>query len=374
LPERSSNTTAPGERSDGDFQYWVALNQVPGMAAERFYRLIERFGSASSVWNAPESDINRCDLLTPAIRDSIKSLRRSEDGSQELDRAAESGASVVCLTSTGYPEPLTGVPFPPPVLYIKGQWDVRDSWAVAVVGTRSCTGYGRDTASELSRRLASRGFTIVSGLAKGIDSSAHQGALHAGGRTIAVFGTDINTIYPPENRKLAGDITENGAIVSEFPIGIKPEKYFFPRRNAIISGLSMGVIVVEAGKKSGALITAEKANEQSREIFAVPGDINTGGTRGPHWLIKHGAHLVESDRDVVDILGEPRGQEELELEESAGDEEHEKVLGILGEGPRNFDEICAALDRTASETSTILMMMELKGSVRQLPGKVFIRN
>jgi len=354
-------------------KYWIALNQAPGMTPTVFYRIVEFFGDPGKVWNASPSELINCGNLTPAVRESILKLRDIEDGREEIKRAESAGAEILTLTDDGYPHLLKETPEPPPVLYIKGKLPPDDGWTVAIVGTRNCTGYGSDAAFRLASELAGKGYTIVSGLAKGVDSAGHKGALQAGGRTVAVFGTGIDTVYPPAHAGLASEIERSGALLSQFPIGVDVGKWFFPMRNAVISGLSRGVIVVEAGEKSGAMITANLADEQSREVFAVPGDINRSNARGPHWLIKHGAHLVESAEDVIAVLGSPKGQSELRLEEVPENHIHAKVLDIISERPAQFDEICALAGMRTSEVTSLLMMMEMKGLIRRLPGGLYAR-
>lgn len=345
------------------------------MTPELFYGLIDNFGSATEAWGASKENIENIKGFGPAVREKFLDLRDREDGSQELERAAEIGCRIVTLPEPEYPESLRRTPAPAPALYIKGELKESDKWAIAIVGTRKCSGYGRDMAFNLARELAAQGFTIVSGLAKGIDASAHKGALAAGGRTIAVFGTPVNVVYPPAHHELALEVFSRGALISEFPLGMKPEAWFFPRRNRVVSGLSRGVVVVQAPEKSGAMITAGIAVEQDRKVFAVPGDVNVEASRGPHWLLKYGAHLVESAEDVVNILGSPRGQVELELDLVSEPVEptQARVLSGIKDTPILFDELCAAVKLPAREVSPALMMLEMMGHVRQLPGKMYVR-
>lgn len=343
------------------------------MTPDLFYRLVEKFGSAAGAWSAPEENFENIKGFGPAVKSAFLRLREKEDGSQELLRAVSFGCKVYTMLDPEYPEPLRQTLDPAPVLYVKGTLHESDKWSVAVVGTRSCSGYGRDVAYNLSRELAGLGFTIISGLAKGIDAEAHRGAIAGGGRTIAVFGTSINEVYPPVHHELAGDVQASGAVISEFALGQKSEAWNFPRRNRVVSGLSKGVIVVQAPEKSGAMITARLAVEQGREFFAVPGDVNVGASRGPHWLLKHGAHLVETAQDVVDILGAPRGQGELDLRSGPVEPTQICVLSGMMDVPVLFDELCAAVDLPAKDVSSALMVLELQGYVRELPGKMYLK-
>lgn len=372
MADRQSDKIANIERNS-----WIALNQARGMTAELFYHLVERFGSPRDLWSAPEKEIKKVfSDRSSFVFDSIIELRdKGEDGTQEIERAAQGGAKILTLLDDDYPAPLREIPKPPPppVLYYKGTLSEHDNeWSVAIVGTRKCTGYGSAVAFDLAKSLSRKGYTIISGMAAGIDTAAHNGALKAGGRTIAVFGTSIDKVFPAGNLNLAKNIKDSGLILSEFPMSARGEKMNFPRRNRIISGMSRGTIVVEAGKKSGALITAELANEQGREVFAVPGDVHTSVSRGPHWLIKHGAYLVETADDVIEILGGPQGQSEMEFEETLQDSGHKKIYEIVSEAPAGFDEIRAAIGAPASEVSAALMMLQMKGLIRELPGKIYV--
>lgn len=346
------------------------------MTPDLFYRLLDVFGSAKEAWSAPKEHIEKIKGFGPAALQQVFTLRNREDGSEELERAERIGCRIVTVPEGDYPDSLRKTPAPAPVLYIKGELKESDKWSVAIVGTRKCSGYGRDMAFNLARELAAQGFTIVSGLAKGIDASAHKGALAAGGRTIAVFGTPVDIVYPPAHHELALEVFSAGALISEFPLGMKAEAWFFPRRNRVVSGLSRGVVVVQAPEKSGAMITAGIAVEQDRKVFAVPGDVNVESSRGPHWLIKYGAHLVESAEDVLNILGSPRGQVELDLEMSCAPVEptQARVLSGIKDAPILFDELCAAVKLPARDVAPALMMLEMMGHIRQLPGKMYVKS
>lgn len=277
-----------------------------------------------------------------------------------------------------YPSRLKNIYDPPPVLYVRGQLRKEDEVAVAIVGSRKTSSYGRAMTERVSQELATRGVTIVSGMARGIDSVAHQGAISAGGRTIAVLGCGVDVVYPPENRNLFQDIIDHGAILSEFPMGSPPEGSHFPKRNRVISGLSVGVVVVEAGQRSGSLITANYALEQGRDVFAVPGNIGMASSRGTNQLIKQGAKLVESSQDIL-IEITPQWQKEDEITPPAKDpanhlpEEERGLYGLLTETPIHIDEIIRESQLEPGRVMSLLLELELKGFVSQWPGRCFSR-
>ena len=265
-----------------NLKFWFALNKVPGLGPVKLKKLLDQYSSAEAACAAINCPV-------PEINDELLKLEQLK-------------ARVLASDDPAYPLSLKNIHDPPPLLYIRGDLRPEDSQAIAIVGTRRATAYGLETAGKLAYELAQRGLTIVSGLALGIDAAAHEGALRAGGRTIAVLGSGIDKIAPLTNLALAGRIEQQGAIVSEFPLGLEPERWTFPQRNRIISGLSLGVIVVEGHYDSGAMITAKQALEQGREVFAVPGNIGLDQSAGPHWLIKQGAKLVETVDDVLEEL------------------------------------------------------------------------
>lgn len=365
-------TDQPVSALKSNRRFWVALNQVDLMAPDVLFRLVEKFGDPEQVWSASEAELAVCLPPKSKVLMNLLSLRTREDGSEELARAADLGFRVVTIVDPDYPELLKDIPFPPSVLYVKGEIKKEDERAVAIVGTRECNGYGRRVATDLAGELSAHGYTIVSGMAHGIDAAAHRGALEAGGRTIAVKAVGLDVNYPEAHKKLSEQIAAQGAVVSEFPIGMNArDKWQFPRRNRVISGLSRGTIVVQARERSGSLITANHAVEQGRPIFAVPGDVLVPLMRGCHWLIRHGAHLVESASDVLEIFGEAGGQTEIEFTEETVEGTQKDVLDVLRNGLLHFDEICARLGRNAREVSAALMMLEMKGLVREIPGKLF---
>ena len=281
---------------------WIALNMTPGVGPRAAAKLLERFGSAEGVFGALRSELERLRLRPEAV-ESIALRDRHEEAARELERVREiEGADVLVLDDGSYPQLLREIPDPPITLYVRGRWqECLEAPSVGVVGSRRCSTYGQNVALMLARELASRGVTIISGLARGIDAAAHRGALEAGGRTVAVLGTGIDEVYPRDHRKLAAEILERGgALVTQFPLGTPPVAENFPYRNRIISGLSLGVVVVEAAENSGSLITARLALEQGREVYAVPGNVTSRNSFGTNFLIKGaGAKLVQQWQDVV---------------------------------------------------------------------------
>ena len=289
---------------------------------------------------------------------------------RELALAHQHGVAIVAQHDPGYPGALQTIPDPPPALYIKGRLDAADQAAVAIVGSRNASAYGLSCAQRLASDLAIHGITVVSGLARGIDGAAHRGALAAGGRTIAVLGSGLARLYPPEHRQLAEEIVEQGALISEYPMETEPFGFNFPRRNRLISGLSLGVVVVEAASRSGALITVDCALEQGRDVFAVPGPMTSATSHGTHRLLKQGARLVTSVDDIIEELGlEPPVARPAALEES----EASVFACVTGAQPRYLDAIASETGLAVAEVSSALLQLELKQLVRQLPGKQFIR-
>jgi DNA processing protein len=364
-----------------DVSDWIALNMIPGVGGASFRRLVDFFGSPGTVLRATLRDLNRVRGLTPAVCQSIVDHRDSVPVQRELEIVERRGCKVITIQDESYPINLKAIYDPPQVLYIKGDLLPADSLAVSMVGTRSASPYGKMVAELLSGQLATRGITVVSGMAYGVDTAAHTGALSGGGRTIAVMGNGLDVIYPARNLKLLGEIVGSGAAVSEFPMGMKPLKNNFPRRNRVISGLSLGTLVVEAPKRSGALITAEYALNQGREVFAVPGRIDSETSGGTHELIKQGAKLVESVEDILDELPaytlEPLTKEDVEIEEERMElqlsEDEKAVWKVVGSSSIHIDNIARGATLPAYKVSAALVMLELKGLVQQSAGKMFTR-
>ncbi len=351
-------------------KYWLGFNVIKGVGPVRLRALRQFFGSLDTAWHASESDL----LAAGLDRRTLGNLRQARQV-VDLDRLAQDvealGASVVTLDDPDYPALLRELPDAPPVLYFKGTLRDVDQWAVAFVGTRRATVYGRDMTRTLVEGLIGAGITIVSGLALGIDAAAHKAALDAGGRTIAVMGCGIDVIYPPEHRGLAAAIIENGALVTEFPPGTPPEGKNFPVRNRTISGLSLGVVVVEAPPESGALLTADLAVDQGRDVFAVPGNITSKTSLGTNRLIQHGAKLVIGAEDILDELNLTRTTVETRLEVRAAapaNASEEALLHHLSDEPRHIDDLCQLVCLPITQVSSTLAIMELKGLVRRLEG------
>lgn len=354
----------------------------------RLRTLTAHFGSLDAVLSASVSQLQGVDGIGPRTADAIFRSRTSESVDREIERAQNCGLRIVCLEDSGYPQALRHIPDPPICLYIRGRIEPADCVAVAIVGTRRCSHYGREQAIRFGEMLGGAGFTVVSGLARGIDSCAHRGALQGGGRTIAVLGNGLASIYPPEHEALATQIAAAGAVVSEVPVDAQPTPESFPRRNRVIAGLSLGVIVIEAGKRSGALITARLASDYNREVFALPGRVDRPDlTAGVHRLIREGqAKLVTRLEDVLDELGPvgdvmgcvscpsaPEAQAEAiqpALPKLAADER--SILDAVADGAEDADTIVARTGLPPSRVMSTLTALELKGCVRQLPGHRFV--
>ncbi len=286
-----------------------------------------------------------------------------------------SDIQILKASENNYPGLLKKIYDPPKELYVRGDMNILNSRCIAIVGTRKATHYGKESAKRLAYELSKNGFTIVSGLAEGIDTEAHKGALDAGGKTIAVFGCGIDQIFPSENRKLAEKIEENGALISEYGPGAAAAKWTFPRRNRIISGLSVGTVMVEGHWESGAMITAKLALEEGREVFAVPGNIELDQSKGPHWLIKQGAKLVENVDDILEEFNMKRlsdGEKTRKADHSQLSIDEIKIVSQLSHEPKHIDDISAQSKLSVHEALGLLSVLEIKGAVKQLPGKYFI--
>lgn len=349
-----------------DKRYWIGFTLVKGIGAVRFRRLLEHFGDAESAWDANPSALAEAGLSLKLI-DRLVAVREKVDLSHVWEQTQSKGIQVLTWMDEAYPQRLKEIEQPPPVLYLRGELTPEDTWAVSIVGTRRVTPYGRQVTEEIASFLAANGITVISGLARGVDSLAHSAALKAGGRTLAVLGCGVDRIYPPENRALAEKILESGALLSDYAPGTPPEASNFPPRNRIISGLSMAVVVIEAGKTSGALITAQFAAEQGREVFAVPGNILAPQSKGTNELIQQGALPLLSASDIVQALNLTRvGQHKAARKALPADEVEAKLLDIMGEEPLHVDEIRNQTNLPVEKVSATLVMMELKGMVRQV--------
>jgi DNA processing protein len=332
--------------------------------------LLDYFGDASTAWGAMLSDLKSAGL-EPRVAEALLTARRTTDPDREMARVHEAGAHVLTWESENYPERLREVDDAPPVLYVLGEVAPQDSFAVAIVGTRRITPYGRAATAQLASELAQAGVTVVSGLARGVDTVAHSTSIESGGRTLAVLGSGVDIIYPPENKTLARRLVDEGAgaIISEYPLGTLPEPTNFPPRNRIISGLSLGVLVVEAGEKSGALITVSFALEQNRDVFAIPGPITSRMSDGPNRLLKRGASCVTCAQDILDELQIGMVSEHVEAVRSLPTDPTERMLlEYLQASSQHIDELTNLSGLPASTVSAVLTMMELKGMVRHLGG------
>jgi DNA processing protein len=349
-----------------DKRYWIGFTLVKGIGAVRFQRLLERFGDAETAWKAAPAELAGAGLSLKMI-ERLVALREKADLSRLWDQIQSKGIQVLTWLDEAYPQRLKEIEQPPPVIYMRGELLPEDTWAVAIVGTRRVTPYGRQVTEQIASFLAANGVTVVSGMARGVDAIAHNAALKAGGRTLAVLGSGVDRIYPPENRALAEQIFEHGAVLSDYAPGTPPESSNFPPRNRIISGLSMAVVVIEAGETSGALITAEFAAEQGREIFAVPGNILAPQSKGTNKLIQQGALPLLSASDIMQALNLTRvGQHKAARKALPADDVEAKLLTAIGEEPLHVDEIRNQTGLPVEKVSATLVMMELKGMVRQV--------
>lgn len=355
-----------------ELKYWVGFSLIPGIGRVRITQMENYFGSLENAWKAGSGDLRNSGLDSSTVR-TITSRRPGLCLEAEMEKLESYGVGAVTWHDEGYPARLKEIYDCPPILYIRGTLLPEDERCLAVVGTRRATVYGRQIAEEIAADLARSKITIVSGLARGIDSVAHQAALEVGGRSIAVFGCGLDTIYPAENANLARRIAEQGVLMSEYPLGTRPRADRFPRRNRIMSGLSLGVLVIEAGKTSGAMITANLALEQNREVFAVPGSILSPASTGTNRLIQEGAKLVSSYTDILEELNLTEVAHQIELKEAIPASETEALLlKQLGAEPVHIDEVCRSSGLPVSQVSSTLVMMELKGMVKQMGAMSFI--
>ena len=367
--------------SEEDVSDWIALSMIPGVGCVTFRRLVKFFGSPKLALNTSLKDLNTIRGLTPSVCRSIVNHRDGVRIQRELDMIEQHGCKVITIRDKSYPANLKAIYDPPQILYVKGELLPTDSFAISIVGTRTASSYGKMAAEQISNHLAARGVTIVSGMAYGIDTAAHKGALNAGGRTIAVMGNGLDIVYPRESTSLLEKIISSGAAISEFPMGTEPLRNNFPRRNRVVSGLSLGTLVVEAPKRSGSLITADYALEQGRDVFAVPGQIFSEMSSGTHELIKQGAKLVESVEDILDEISsyavQPLTEEDIKMEEEKMEiqlsGEEKTVWKVISSSPIHIDNISRQAALPSYKVSAALVMLELKGLVQQSAGKMFTR-
>jgi DNA processing protein len=356
---------------------WIGLSSVPGVGRATFRKLVKRFGSPERALAAPAGELLAIEGIARKAIEAIASFSWREHAEREYEKASNAGVAILTMDDAAYPDSLRDTLDPPLFLYVKGALKPEDSNAVAIVGTRKPTHYGKTVTHRLAGELAASGFTVVSGLARGIDTQAHRGALAARGRTIAVLGCGIDVAYPPENRVLMDVIVNAGAVVTENPFGTKPESGYFPARNRIISGLARGTVIIEASEDSGSLITAQYALEQGRKLFAVPGNIGSPVSRGTNSLIKEGAILIEGVGNVLAGLGAgpasavqrspARPLPLLTPDESL-------VLKCINSEPKHIDVLMSESRMAAGALGGVLVNLELKGLAKQLPGKYFVRD
>jgi DNA processing protein len=361
---------------------WIALNMARTLWPALHTQCVRHLTTPGVVQRLCEEGITAFDSMVPGVMEKLVTIQQNAAFTRELDQLQKTPITVLTLIDSAYPHHLRWISDPPLVLYIRGATQPEDHLALAVVGTRKPSNYGRVIAQRLSAELVQHGFTVVSGLARGIDSVAHQSALQAGGRTLAVLGSGINVMYPPENRRLCEAISDQGAVLSEFPLNTKPDRWNFPRRNRIISGLTLGTLVVEAAVNSGALLTARHALEQGREVFAVPGRVDVPSSHGTNRLIKSGAKLVEGIEDILEefpaivrtssaLQPETARQAALPLADLSADES--RILALLQPEETHIDTLIQGSQLPAHVVASILVTLELRGLIRQFPGKFFIR-
>ena len=353
--------------------YWLAFSYVRGIGAVRFRKLLSFFGELSRAWQAGSAELIAAGLSQKNVADILEK-RKTLDPLALPEQLKTKGISFLTWQDGDYPRYLKEIAQPPPILFYKGSITPADDMAVAIVGTRNMTAYGKQITRDTAEYLAHNGVTVVSGLARGVDGLAHNAAIEAGGRTIAVLGSGVDIIYPPEHRRLAEEIQEHGAIVSDYAPGTKPDGINFPPRNRIISGLSRATIVIEAGEKSGALITAKFAIEQNREVFAVPGSVLSPMSRGTNDLIGEGAMPMTNPRAVLEALRIEEGSRAEKPREQPLSDIEQMVLRVLAQDSLHIDEICVRMDLSVEKLTVTLTMMELKGLVVREQGMTYRQN
>ena len=362
------------EERTNDLPYWVALHRIRRLGSARFAILERAFPTLADAWRA-----NRDELIAGGLdaRTATAVVRARGEGepAAELERLAQAGVRAIPRFHHAYPERLREIDDAPPVIYVRGEWLPEDGWSVAVVGTRRATAYGRQAAGELTRGLAANRITVVSGLARGIDGIVHRAALEAGGRTVAVLANGLDSVYPPEHARLAEEIAEQGALITDYPLGTKPRAEYFPRRNRIMSGLTLGTLVVEGDYKSGAMITARLAMEQNREVFVVPGSIFSPQSRGPLSLLRDGATPVSRPEDVLEALNLTMIGAQMDFGHAAPPEQPEEraLMTALSREPRHVDEVVRQSGLAAATVSATLALLELKGLVREVGAMQYVR-
>ncbi len=390
MNSNSTQTTMQSTTGDPELKFWVAMHRVYNIGPARFRQMLNFFGSMDTAWSAPFSGLVASGIGQENAR-SIEQLRRDTEPDREMEKLEQLGIKAVRLDSPEYPSSLAETYDPPPVLYYRGALQRSEPQAVAVVGSRRCTAYGREMTRRIVTGLVQSDVAVYSGLARGIDGAAHRAALDAGGRTVAVVGGGLNSIYPSEHAAMAQEmVSAGGAVVSEYPIGVAPKPEHFPRRNRVISGLTRGVVVVEAARKSGAMLTVKWALEQDREVFAVPGSVLSVNSEGPNWLIQQGARLTTSHMDVLDELNiapplaepassnsEPTqgelGVDSLARKDNGTDIEYRVRDHLRNVGaPCHADEISREVGAPVAEITSALTVLSLKGIVDEVGPMTFV--
>lgn len=359
-----------------DIKYWLWLNSIEGVGPVLIKKLISYFKSPENIWDTKIHELLKVDGLGQILAKKILMSRDKYDLDSELNKLEKHNVEIITLKNKLYPKLLKNIYDPPPLLYFKGTL-CADENLVAIVGSRDASHYGLKIAYEIAYELAKRGITVVSGMARGIDTAAHKGALDGKGRTIAVLGCGLDIVYPRENKELMNTIFHKGAVISEFPIGAQPNAQHFPQRNRVVSGISNGVVVVEANIKSGSLITADFALEQNREVFAVPGQITSNQSGGTNNLIKQGAKIVTTVEDILEELNIENNNKLVaindEVKYNLGNDE-KVIYSSISNLPIHLDNIIKNTNFTINKLNTIITLLELKGIIKQLPGKQFVRN
>ncbi len=379
------------ERHSEGIEDYLRLTHAEGVGPVLFARLVKQFGSVAAALDTSVAAMTKVEGIGTATAEKIARSRNSFDVQKEIDLADKHSSAIIHWDDTRYPAALRSIYDPPPVLYVRGTLSRSDALSVAIVGSRRCSIYGSEQASRFAHLLAAGGFTIVSGLARGIDTAAHKGALSAKGRTIAVQGCGLANVFPPENDKLAAMIAESGAVVSELPMGYEPLAENFPARNRIIAGLSLGVLVVEAPHNSGALLSAKAALEYDRDVMAIPGKIDSPLSGGCHKLIKDGAKLVDSLDDVLEAIGcvgqdlkphiaDSSKQAEEKVQATLFDsvklnltDAEKKILGGFDGEPMHVEAVIALCGLPAGQVHSSLISLQLKGLVKSLPGGMYLK-
>jgi DNA processing protein len=357
--------------AESESAFWLAISRVPHIGPARIERLVQTFGSLSAAWSAPAEEL-RVTLESRALNELL-AARSRVDPAGELERLGRLGIRAVHPGHSSYPRLLAEISGRPSLLYMRGALTPADEMSVAIVGTRRATPYGRQAAERIAAELAAAGITVVSGMARGVDAAAHRAALEAGGRTIAVLGSGPDVIYPAEHRRLAEQILESGAILSEFPPGAKPDAQNFPARNRIVSGMTLGTLIVEAPARSGALITASFAADQGREVFVLPGSIFAESAEGTNALLRDGARLVRNGTDILEDLGIGPGRSPISTQgQLLLDDNERRLYDALGKEARHIDELAEDAGLPAAAASAVLLTMELKGLVRNHGAQYYV--